>query len=62
MDTISNTSNEILGVSPDTLAGLPQSEIIAIIRLVQAGLSATEPGMTEDEIQAAAEQIFADAN
>ena len=62
MDTISNTSNDILGVSPSALSGLPQSEIADMIRLVQAGLAETEPHMTENEIQAAAKQIFADAN
>ena len=60
--TISNTSNEILGVSPSELAGYSVEQIAQFIRDVDNGLSATEPGMTEEEIQAAAENIFADAN
>ena len=60
MKTISNTSYEILGINPSALAGLPQSEIVDMIRLVQDGVQGDK--MTEDEIQAAAEQIYKDAN
>jgi len=60
MKTISNTSYEILGINPSALAGLPQSEIVDMIRLVQDGVQGDK--MTEDEIQSAAEQIYKDAN
>ncbi|MFA5424851.1 MAG: hypothetical protein WC374_13435 [Phycisphaerae bacterium] len=56
----SNVSYEILGINPSALAGLPQSEIVDMIRLVQDGVQGDK--MTEDEIQAAAEQIYKDAN
>ena len=59
-NSISNTSYEILGINPSALAGLPQSEIVDMIRLVQDGVQGDK--MTEDEIQAAAEQIYKDAN
>ena len=59
--TISNTSNEILGVSPSELVGYTRDEIAGFIRNVQDGLAASEPRMSEDEISTAADQIFTDA-
>ena len=60
MKTISNTSYEILGINPSALAGLPQSEIVDMIRLVQDGVQGDK--MTEDEIVEAAALIYKDAN
>lgn len=59
--TISNVSNEILGISPSELIGYTHDEIAGFIRNVQDGLAASEPRMSEDEISAAANQIFTDA-
>ena len=60
MKTISNVSYEILGINPSALAGLPQSEIVDMIRLVQDGVQGDK--MTEDEIVEAAALIYKDAN
>ena len=58
--SISNTSNEILGINPSELTGYSVEEISDMIRSVQAG---TQDGnMTEEEVLAAAEQIYKDAN
>lgn len=59
-NNISNTSYEVLGINPSALAGLPQSEIVDMIRLVQEGVQGEK--MTEIEIACAAEQIYNDAN
>jgi CO dehydrogenase/acetyl-CoA synthase epsilon subunit len=60
--TISNTSNDILGVSPSELAGYTIDEIAGLIQKAQAGLALSEPRMTEKEIFEAAKKIYADAN
>jgi hypothetical protein len=58
--SISNTSNEILGINPSELTGYSVEEISDMIRSVQAG---TQDGnMTEEEVYATAEQIYKYAN
>lgn len=61
MQKNSGTANEILGISPSQLTGYSVEQIAQFIRDVQNGMATSEPGMTEDEIQQAAKQIFIDA-
>lgn len=61
MQKNSGTANEILGISPSELTGMSIPEIKNLIALTQAGLAASEPRMTDDEIDEAAKKIFADA-
>ncbi len=58
----SNLSHEVLGIRASELAGYSQDEIADMIRSVQAGLAASEPRMSESEIQEAAETIHQEAN
>lgn len=61
MKSISNESYEVLGINPSELTGMSTEEIADLIRKVQSGLSISEPRMTENEIQDAAEKIHKDA-
>jgi len=57
-----NISNEVLGIRASELTGYTQDQIADMIRSVQAALAASEPRMSESEIQEAAEKIYTEAN
>jgi hypothetical protein len=60
MNTISKTSFEALGISPDELTGLTLAEITDLIHKVQDGVQGEK--MTEEEITDAALIIYNEAN
>lgn len=53
-----NYCEEILGFHPALLAGMDVEEVMGLIKKVQAGLSATEPRIPEDELQDVADAIL----